>query len=188
MFLFSKNQSIDGYTVVFPHREGRYAQTYRVKDQQGKVKFLKLIFMEKLEVFQYDRDGQVIEVEAAQMLSHDNLCHFVDKGSLEKDAHQLLYFVTDYMRSEQLNDRLYRGVNLTSDDIREIMIALLSAVKSLHSLDRPLIHNEITTENILLDMAGNYETSFWFGIIITIVAAVFVLLAQYFGKKVTWEE
>lgn len=157
MFLFSKNQSIDGYTVVFPHKEGRYAQTYRIKDQQGKVKFLKLIFMEKLEVFQYDRDGQVIEVEAAQMLSHDNLCRFVDKGSLEKDAHQLLYFVTDYMRSEQLNDRLYRGVNLTSDDIREIMIALLSAVKSLHSLERPLIHNEITTENILLDMAGNYE-------------------------------
>ena len=38
------------------------------------------------------------------------------------------------------------------------------------------------------DMAGNYETSFWFGIIITIVAASLVLLAQYFGKKVTWEE
>ena len=44
MFLYKKNQQIDRYVVVFPHKEGRYAQTYRVKDSEGKVKFLKLIF------------------------------------------------------------------------------------------------------------------------------------------------
>ena len=82
MFLFNKNQNIGDYVVVFPHKEGKYAQTYRVKDQQGKVKFLKLIFMENLEVFQYDKDGQVIEAELAPMLEHANLCTFVDSGKL----------------------------------------------------------------------------------------------------------
>ena len=85
MFLFKKNDNIGKYVVVFPHKEGSYAQTYRVKDENGKVKFLKLIFMEELEVYQYDKDGQVIEVELASSLNHMNLCSFVDSGKLERD-------------------------------------------------------------------------------------------------------
>ena len=44
MFLFSKNDSINNYVVVFQHKEGSYAQTYRVRDENGKAKFMKLIF------------------------------------------------------------------------------------------------------------------------------------------------
>lgn len=155
MFLFNKGQSIGKYVVVFPHKEGEYAQTYRVKDQDGKVKFLKLIFMERLLVHQYDADGQVIEVELAPMLKHDNLCEFVDSGELEKDGHQLLFVVTEYVRGENLNTRLYRGGSLSTMEIRQVMTALLSAINYLHSLNRPIIHNEITVENILLDTVGN---------------------------------
>ena len=155
MFLYNKGQSIGNYIVVFPHKEGRYAQTYRVKDQDGKVKFLKLIFMEDLEVFQYDRDGQVIEAELAPMLKHDNLCTFVDSGKLEQDGHQLLYIVTEYIKGENLNTRLYRGGSLSPMEIRQVMSALLSAINFIHTLDRPIIHNEITVENILLDTVGN---------------------------------
>jgi transitional endoplasmic reticulum ATPase len=107
MFLFKKNDNIGKYVVVFPHKEGSYAQTYRVKDEKGKVKFLKLIFMEELEVYQYDKDGQVIEVELASSLNHMNLCSFVDSGKLERDGHQLLYVVTEYVKGENLNDSLY---------------------------------------------------------------------------------
>ena len=155
MFLYNKNQSIGDYIVVFPHKEGKYAQTYRVKDQDGKVKFLKLIFMEKLEVFQYDKDGQVIEEELAPALKHDNLCEFVDSGKLEKDGHQLLYIVTEYIRGENLNDRIYRSGSLSPMEIRQVMSALLSAIDFIHTLERPIIHNEITIENILLDTVGN---------------------------------
>ena len=83
MFLFSKNQSIGNYIVVFPHKEGKYAQTYRVKDKDGKVKFLKLIFMEKLEVFQIDNSGNLFRCilvfgyfqnfSAVQVYKMDNL-------------------------------------------------------------------------------------------------------------------
>jgi transitional endoplasmic reticulum ATPase len=155
MFLFKKNDNINGYTVVFPHKEGDYAETYRVKDMYGKVKFLKLIFMEELQVFQYDKDGQVIEAELANMLNHDNLCSFVDKGKLEKDGHQLVYIVTEYIKGENLNDRLYRSGALSQLEIKQVMTALLSAVNYIHKLERPIIHNEITVENILLDIVGN---------------------------------
>lgn len=155
MFLFNKNQNIGDYVVVFPHKEGSYAQTYRVKDAHGKVKFLKLIFLERLEVFQYDQNGEIIEEEVAKMLNHGNLCSFVDSGQLEKDGHQFRYIVTEYVRGENLNDRLYRAGSLSPLEIRQVMIALLSAIDFIHTLNRPVIHNEITVENILLDTVGN---------------------------------
>lgn len=155
MFLFKKNDTIGKYVVVFPHKEGSYAQTYRVKDENGKVKFLKLLFMEELEVYQYDKDGQVIEVELASSLNHMNLCSFVDSGKLERDSHQLLYVVTEYVKGENLNDRLYRSGTLSPMEIRQVMSALLSAINFIHTLKRPVIHNEITVENIMLDTVEN---------------------------------
>lgn len=39
------------------------------------------------------------------------------------------------------------------------------------------------------DLAGgDYTNSFWFGICITIIAAIIIILAQFFGRKVVWDE
>ena len=103
MFLFSKNQNIGPYVVVFPHKEGSYAQTYRVKDTEGKVKFLKLISLPALDVYQYDGNGEVIEAEVASALSHPNLCTVVDKGQIEINGAPYTYIVTEYVRGESLN-------------------------------------------------------------------------------------
>ncbi len=157
MFLYNKNQSIGEYVVVFPHKEGSYAQTYRVKDKDGKVKFLKLILKEELEFFQYDKSGEIIEVEIAKILKHRNLCTYVDSGSLEKDEHQLEYIVTEYIKGENLNDHIARNKELSQLEIKQIMAALLSALDYIHTLPRPIIHNEVCVENILLDVIGNYN-------------------------------
>ena len=157
MFLYNKNQSIGEYVVVFPHKEGSYAQTYRVKDKDGKVKFLKLILKEELEFFQYDKSGEIIEVEIAKVLKHKNLCTYVDSGSLEKDGHQLEYIVTEYIKGENLNDHIARNKELSQLEIKQIMAALLSALDYIHTLPRPIIHNEVCVENILLDVIGNYN-------------------------------
>lgn len=157
MFLYNKNQSIGEYVVVFPHKEGSYAQTYRVKDKDGKVKFLKLILKEELELFQYDKSGEIIEVEIAKILKHKNLCTYVDSGSLEKDEHQLEYIVTEYIKGENLNDHIARNKELSQLEIKQIMAALLSALDYIHTLPRPIIHNEVCVENILLDVIGNYN-------------------------------
>lgn len=159
MFLFKKNEIIGDYTVVFPHKEGSYAQTYRVKDASSKVKFLKLIFMEELEVFQYDKDGQIIEAEVASLLDHPNLCKFVDYGKLEKDGHQLVYIVTEYVPGENLDAHIRRGGVPSQQEVRQIMKSLLSALVYLHNLERPVIHNEITIENILLGLVDNFSNA-----------------------------
>lgn len=157
MFLFSKNEAINNYVVVFQHKEGRFAQTYRVRDENGKAKFLKLIFRERLEPYHYNQEGDIIEVESAKLFSHKNLCEYVDCGSLEKDGHQLSYIVTEYVRGEDLNKRLYRAGTFSLQEIKQIMTALLSAMNFIHTLQRPIIHNEITIENMMLDLVGNLD-------------------------------
>lgn len=157
MFLFKKNESIGKYTVVFPHKEGAYAETYRVKDADGKVKFMKLIFMEELKVFQYDNKGNVIEEEISKLLKHDNLCTFVDSGQMEYEGHQLLYIITEYIKGENLDQHLFRNGLPSLMEIKQIMTGLLSALDYLHSLERSVIHNEVTVENILLDITGNFN-------------------------------
>ena len=157
MFLFSKNQNIGPYVVVFPHKEGTYAQTYRVKDTEGKVKFLKLISLPALDVYQYDGNGEVIEAEVASALSHPNLCTFVDKGQIEINGAPYTYIVTEYVRGESLNAYIGHSAELSLQEIKQIMSALLSALQYLHSLPRPVIHNEVTLDNILLDLVGNLD-------------------------------
>lgn len=157
MFLFSKNEAINNYVVVFQHKEGRFAQTYRVRDENGKAKFLKLIFRERLEPFHYNQDGDIIEVESAKLFCHKNLCEYVDCGSLEKDGHQLSYIVTEYVRGEDLNKRLYRAGTFSLQEVKQIMTALLSAMDYIHTLQRPIIHNEITIDNMMLDLVGNLD-------------------------------
>lgn len=157
MFLLKKNQIIGKYTIVFPHKEGAYAQTYRVKDADGKVKFMKLIFMEDLKVFQYDNSGNVIEEEISKQLNHDNLCSFVDSGKFEYEGHQLLYIITEYIKGENLDQHIYRSGLPSLMEIKQIMTGLLSALEYLHSSKRPIIHNEVTVENILLDLTGNFN-------------------------------
>lgn len=37
------------------------------------------------------------------------------------------------------------------------MRALLSALQYIHSLERPIIHNEVTVENVLLNLVGDFN-------------------------------
>ena len=157
MFIFSKNQAIDKYVVVFPHKESDYAQTYRVKDQNGLVKFLKLIIHDRLQPYQYDSEGNIIEVKIAKYLNHGNLCTYVDSGTIDHEGQKMSFIVTEYVKGENLNDHLSRNGRLSQMEIKQVMSALLAALDYIHTLKHPIIHNEVTIENILLDVIGNYN-------------------------------
>ena len=99
---FKKNDKIGSYTVAFPHKQGSYAETYRVKDTSGKTRFLKLINYSKLNRNQIDDNGRVIEVEIAKLLNHHNLCQFIDSGNMMMNGSQYAWFVTEFVSGETL--------------------------------------------------------------------------------------
>ena len=154
---FKKNDKIDSYTVAFPHKQGAYAETYRVKDTSGKTRFLKLINYSKLNRNQIDDNGRVIEVEIAKQLHHHNLCQFVDSGNMMMNGSQYAWFVTEFVSGETLSQRIIRDDEISVYEIKTIAKAVLSALSFLHSQPIPVIHNEVTTQNVFLNLVGELQ-------------------------------
>ena len=152
--LFKKNEKIGNYTVAFSHKQGAYAETYRVKDTSGKTRFLKLINYSKLNRNQIDDNGRVIEVEIAKQLHHHNLCQFVDSGNMMMNGSQYAWFVTEFVSGETLSQRIIRDDEISVYEIKTIAKAVLSALSFLHSQPVPIIHNEVTIQNVMLNLAG----------------------------------
>ena len=154
---FKKNDKIDTYTVVFPHKQGSYAETYRVKDTSGKTRFLKLINYSKLNRNQIDDNGRVIEVEIAKQLHHHNLCQFIDSGNMMMNGSQYAWFVTEFVSGETLSQRIIRDDEISVYEIKTIAKAVLSALSFLHSQPIPVIHNEVTIQNVFLNLVGELQ-------------------------------
>ena len=154
---FKKNDKIGTYTVAFPHKQGAYAETYRVKDTSGKTRFLKLINYSKLNRTQIDDNGRVIEVEIAKQLHHHNLCQYVDSDNMMMNGSQYAWFVTEFVSGETLSQRIIRDDEISVYEIKTIAKAVLSALSFLHSQPIPVIHNEVTIQNVFLNLVGELQ-------------------------------
>lgn len=154
---FKKNDKIGTYTVAFPHKQGAYAETYRVKDTSGKTRFLKLINYSKLNRNQIDDNGRVIEVEIAKQLHHHNLCQYVDSDNMMMNGSQYAWFVTEFVSGETLSQRIIRDDEISVYEIKTIAKAVLSALSFQHSQPIPVIHNEVTIQNVFLNLVGELQ-------------------------------
>lgn len=154
---FKKNDKIGTYTVAFPYKQGAYAETYRVKDTSGKTRFLKLINYSKLNRNQIDDNGRVIEVEIAKQLHHHNLCQYVDSDNMMMNGSQYAWFVTEFVSGETLSQRIIRDDEISVYEIKTIAKAVLSALSFLHSQPIPVIHNEVTIQNVFLNLVGKFQ-------------------------------
>ncbi|MBQ5896312.1 MAG: AAA family ATPase [Bacteroidaceae bacterium] len=155
--LYNKNDKINNYTVVFPHKQGSYAETYRVKDATGKTRFLKLIDYTKLNRHQVDDEGNVVEIAISKLLKHQNLCKFIEERTLMVDGKQRIFFVTEFVSGETLAQQVAREGCMTVYDVKKIANAVLSALDFLHNLQTPVVHGEVTIQNIMLDLVSGYE-------------------------------
>lgn len=154
MFTFAKKQQIGNYTITFPVKEGDYAETYRVKDSSGKNRFLKLINCAKLHRTQFDSDGNVLEVQIAKQLDNPNIVKYRDSGNTLINGRQYAYIVFDYISGETTSQFLAREGECSVYDAKGIVIGVLNGLKFLHSLPEPIIHNEITLQNVMVDVSS----------------------------------
>ncbi len=154
---FKKNDKIDSYTVAFPHKRSSYAETYRVKDTSGKTCFLKLLNYSKLSHNQIDDNGKIIEVEISKLLHHHNLCKFIDSGNMIINGSQFAWFVTEFVSGETLSQKIIRNNDISVYEIKTIAKSVLSALSFLHSQPIPVIHNEVTIQNVLLNLVGELQ-------------------------------
>ena len=150
--LFKRNDKIGAYTVISPIKQGSYAETYRVKDTQGTKRFLKLISTTQLKHWQTDETGSIIEMEITKDLNNHNLCDYIDYGSILVSGQKYSYIVNEFVNNETLAESISRDREYSIYEIKLMITAVLSAIKYLHTLSRPIIHNEVTIQNIILDL------------------------------------
>ena len=158
MFTLTKKQQLGNYTITFPVKVGDYAETYRVKDSIGKNRFLKLINCAKLHRTQFDEDGNILEVEIAKSLNHPNIVKYHDNGGTVINGRKYAYIVFDYISGETASQYVTREGSLSVYDAKNIVLGVLNGVKFLHSLAEPVIHNELTIHNIMLDASTRLNT------------------------------
>lgn len=155
--IFKKGDRINSYTIVFPHKQDAYAETYRVKDSNDKTRFLKLINYSKLNRSQIDDKGNVLEVEMAKLCKHHNLCTYIDSGKILINGSQWAYLVFEYVSGETLSQKLIRDGELDVYAIKQIAINVLTGLQYLHSLPSPIVHGEVTMQNVLINFDGGWK-------------------------------
>jgi transitional endoplasmic reticulum ATPase len=153
--ILSKGQVIDDkYSVTFFLKKGSYAETYRVKDLKGKVKLFKLFIYSKLNRSQFTKGGDVLEIEILKNINHPNIVKFHDSGELIYDNQKYAYAVLDFISGETLAEKMKRDQIFNPFEAKDIILGVLNGLNYLHNEQDPIIHNDITNLNVMLDLSG----------------------------------
>lgn len=153
--ILSKGQSIiEKYKVTFFLKKGSYAESYRVKDQEGKTKLLKLFSYSKLDRTQFDENGDILEIEILKKIKHPNLVSYCDSGESLFENQKYAFVILDFISGETLADKMKREKALNPYDVKDIISGVLNGLNYLHNLHPPIIHNDITNLNVMLDLSG----------------------------------
>lgn len=151
-----KNYLIDNkYKVLLFIKQGSNAQTYRVKGNNNKVYFLKLFDCSQLNYFSFDNKNNLLEIKFLKNVNHENIISYRDNGEFVYGNKRFEYLILDFIAGETLFDRTGRKPLNTYYDIKQIIIDILKGLDYLHTLPEPIIHNEITPNNIMLDLSSD---------------------------------
>jgi len=154
--ILAKNFSInEKYKVLLFIKQGSNAETYRVKGNNGKLYFLKLFNYSKLHRSAFDADNNLLEIEIVSTLKNSNVLTYVDSGELFLENKRYGYLVLDLIAGETLFEKNKREPLTSLYDIKQIIAGVLKGLNYLHSLPSPIIHNEITPQNIMLDLSAD---------------------------------
>jgi transitional endoplasmic reticulum ATPase len=152
--MLSKNFSInDNYKVLLFVKQGSYAETYRVKGNDGKLYFLKLFNYSQLHKSAFDKNNNIIEIELVKSNKQSNLVSYKDNGEIIIENKKYAYLVLNFIAGETLSEKIVRERYKSLYDIKSIIIGILEGVKYLHKQTNPIIHNEITLQNVMLDLS-----------------------------------
>lgn len=151
-----KNFSVnEKYSVMLFIKQGSNAETYRVKGKDGKLYLLKLFNYSKLHRSAFDSENNLLEIEFLKSIKHPNIASYKDSGELIFEGRKFGFLVLNFIAGETLAEKISREKIESVYDLKQIISAVLNGLNYLHNLPDPIIHNEITPQNIMLDLSGD---------------------------------
>lgn len=151
--ILNKDYNIETYKVLLFVKQGCYAETYRVKGNDGKLYLLKLFNYSQLHKSAFDDDNNILEIELVKSIQHQNLVTYKDSGEIVIENKKYAYLVLNFIAGETLSEKIIRERYTSLYDIKNLVIGMLEGLKHLHQQANPIIHNEITLQNVMLDLA-----------------------------------
>jgi transitional endoplasmic reticulum ATPase len=145
----------DKYSILLFIKQGSNAETYRVKGNDGKLYFLKLFNYSKLHRSAFDSDNNLLEIELLKNVKHENIVSYKDSGEVIYESKKFGYLVLNFIAGETLAERISREMFNNYYDVQQVISDVLKGLSYLHSLPEPIIHNEITPQNIMLDLSSD---------------------------------
>jgi transitional endoplasmic reticulum ATPase len=150
------NDKIGPYKILFLLRSRDYVKTFRVVDEVGNKRFLKLFDLDKLAERQYIASiADITEISIVRELKHPNTLNYVDSNECIIDGQRFFYMVCNFIIGETAAEKMIRQGLFSVYDVKQITIGILNALKSLHHKEIPIIHNGVTTDNVMIDMSTN---------------------------------
>ena len=144
--LFGRKDHIDDYLVKFYIYEDSIVETYRVEDQVGELKILKLIKPDVLH--NIDLEALSTHLKEMQITTYPNQIGVGSLQFFERAEEKIYYFVHDFIVGEFLSESLTREIYL---GLRQSCLLCKQIINSLNELKSDDI--TITPETVFL----NYE-------------------------------
>lgn len=154
--ILPKNFSLnEKYTVLLFIKHGNNAETYRVKGNDGKIYFLKLFKIAQMPRTAFDDNNNLLEIETLKSINHSNIVQYHDSGELIFEGKKYLFLILHFIAGETLAEKIAREPINSIYDVKQIALGILEGLNYIHSLSNVIIHNEITPQNIMIDISGD---------------------------------
>lgn len=158
--ILPKDYSVEGkYKILLFIKHGSNAETYRAKGNDGCLYFLKLFNLAKINRSSFDDENNLLEIEFLKSVNHSNIVRYKDSGELIFEGKKFKFLVLDFIPGETLSERITREPISTIYDVKQIATSILSGLSYIHNLSDPLVHNELTPQNIMLDLSTEIPTA-----------------------------
>ena len=152
-YLLKKNETVnDTYAVQCHVGQGAFGEVYRVKHKFLGLQVLKVFKDEYVE--QADIETITKEARVLSQLTHPNVVRVFETNSFQKGGHEHYFITMGFVSGETLAQLLARKETLPLPLALSIMQDVLSGLTLVHANDPPIVHRDISPDNILLSYEG----------------------------------
>ena len=141
----------DTYTIQFLIGEGAFGEVYRVKHKYMALQVLKLFKSSYVE--NTDLNLVINEARILSELTHKNVVRVFETNSFLRDDSQRFFITMGFVSGESLAQLLKREILLDIPVALSVQKALLSGLWEAHRQKDPIIHRDVTPDNVLLSYA-----------------------------------
>ena len=151
--ILSKGEMInDTYAIQFFIGQGAFGEVYRVSHKYLGTQVLK-VFKDKY-VQRADIETVTREAKILSKLTHPNIVRVFETNTFTKKGTNYFFMTMGFVSGETLAQLLARKIELPVPIALSIQKDLLTGLHITHSQSPPIIHRDISPDNVLLSYEG----------------------------------